>query len=66
MATVSMNDIDECGVGPRQVTLLPGVHVQRISRVQSGDSAYLKAPQRTATRSTYTVYRSRRYRAPRR
>lgn len=41
-AAVGVNDVDEGSIGPRKVTLLSGVHVQRISRVQSGDSAYLK------------------------
>jgi len=43
IATVGVNDVDEGGVGPGQVAILAAVHVQRISRVQSGDSAYLKA-----------------------
>lgn len=43
MAAVRVNNVDKGRVGPRQVTLVPGVHVQRISRIQSGDSAYLKA-----------------------
>lgn len=51
IAAVSMNDVNEDSVGPRQVTVLPGIHVQRISRVQAGDSTYLKA-----RFSTYTQH----------
>jgi len=43
IATVGVNNVDEGGVSPGQMALLAAIHVQRISRVQSGDSAYLKA-----------------------
>lgn len=43
ITAVGVYDVDEGGVRPREVAVLAGVHVQRISRVQSGDSAYLKA-----------------------
>jgi len=43
IAAVSMNDINEDSVGPCQVTVLTGIHVQWISRVQSSNSTYLKA-----------------------
>lgn len=56
MAAVGVNNVDEGRVGPRQVTLVPGIHVQRISWVQSGDSAYLKA-----RLSTYGAERSGRF-----
>lgn len=43
IAAVGVNYIDEGGIGPGQMALISGIHVQRISRIQPGDSAYLKA-----------------------
>lgn len=43
IAAVGVYNVDEGGVGPSQVAVIARVHVQWISRVQAGDSSYLKA-----------------------
>lgn len=55
IAAVGVNHVDEGRVGPGQMSLLPGVHVQRISRIQSGDSADLREKIVRVSRGSPTI-----------